>query len=77
MKYLLILVIAGLMIMVVVSLVRGIIAFMQSTRDDLNHDYGDGPCPMQLRQNKMMFYRILFQGAAVLVVAVLLALGSK
>ena len=77
MKYLLILVIAGLMIMVVVSLVRGIVAFMQSTRDDLTHDYGDGPSPMQLRQNKMMFKRILFQGAAVLVVAVLLAIGSK
>lgn len=77
MKYLLILIIAGLMIMVVVSLVRGIVAFMQSTRDDLTHDYGDGPSPMQLRQNKMMFNRILFQGAAVLVVAVLLAIGAK
>ncbi|MEO7246864.1 MAG: twin transmembrane helix small protein [Novosphingobium sp.] len=77
MKYLLILVIAGLMIMVVVSLVRGIVAFMQSTRDDLKHDYDDGPSPMQLRQNKMMFNRILFQAAAVLVVAVLLAIGSK
>ena len=77
MKYILIPVIVVLVIMVVVSLVRGIAAFMQSTREDLNHDYSTGPSPMQLKQNQMMFKRILYQGAAVLVVALLLAIGSK
>jgi len=71
------LVVAGLMIMVVISLVRGIAAFLQSTRVDLEREEGSGPSEMQLRQNKMMFNRILFQGAAVLVVAILLAAGHK
>ena len=71
------LVVVGLMIMVVVSLVRGIAAFLQSTRVDLERDAGSGPSEMHLRQNKMMFNRIMFQGAAVLVVAILLAAGGK
>ena len=77
MKYLLIPVLVVLVVMVVVSLVRGISAFMQSTRLDLERDPNAGPSPMQLKQNKMMFNRILFQGFAVLVVAVILAAGGK
>ena len=57
---------------VVYSLVRGIAAFLQSTREDLNRPEGSGPSPMQLRQNKMMMQRILFQGAAIMVVAMML-----
>lgn len=71
------LIVAGLMIMVVVSLVRGIAAFLQSTRVDLERDDNSGPSEMQLRQSKMMFNRIMFQGAAVLVVAILLAAHGK
>lgn len=67
-----ILVLVGLMAMVVVSLVRGIIAFMQSTRDDLNNPDQSGPSEMQLKQNKYMFARIMYQGLAVLVVALIL-----
>lgn len=67
-----ILVLVGLMVMVVVSLVRGIIAFMQSTRDDLNNPDQSGPSEMQLKQNKYMFARIMYQGIAVLVVALIL-----
>lgn len=77
MTYLLGIIIVGLMVMVVVSLVRGIAAFMQSTREDLDRNSGDGPSPMQLKQNQMMFKRILFQGAAILVVALALAIGHK
>lgn len=62
-----------LMIMVVVSLVRGIIAFMQSTRVDSDRSADGGASEMQLKQNRMMFNRIKFQAAAVIVVAVLLA----
>jgi hypothetical protein len=68
---LLVLILIGFMIMAVVSLVRGIAAFLQSTKDDLNTP-GTGATPMQLKQNKMMFNRILFQGLAILVVALLL-----
>ena len=68
---LLVLVIVGLVIMVVVSLVRGIVAFLQTTKSDLNTP-GNGATPMQLQQNKMMFARIKFQALAILVVAVLM-----
>ena len=68
----LILVLVGLMVMVVVSLVRGIVAFMQSTRDDLNSPDSNGPSEMQLKQNKYMFARIMYQGLAVLLVALIL-----
>ncbi|WP_126172174.1 HIG1 domain-containing protein [Altericroceibacterium xinjiangense] len=67
----LVIVIALLAIMVVVSLVRGIVAFLQSTRLDLEND-GDRATEMQLRQNQMMFARIKYQALAVVVVAVLL-----
>ena len=56
---------------VLYSLVRGIAAFLQSTREDLERD-GSGPSAMQLKQNKMMFNRILFQAGAVLIVALIL-----
>lgn len=72
MNVFLILVLVALMGMVVLSLVRGIAAFMQSTREDLESHTGSGPSPMQLKQNQLMFKRILYQGAAILVVAVLL-----
>ncbi|MEN9719014.1 MAG: hypothetical protein RIQ99_1892 [Pseudomonadota bacterium] len=65
----LILVIVALMGMTVVSLVRGIAAFMHSTRADLERPEGSGPSEMQLKQNKLMMQRILFQAAAILVVA--------
>jgi hypothetical protein len=72
MKYLLIPIIVIAMGFVVVSLVRGIIAFMQTTRSDLETE-GTGPSPMQLRQNEMMFARIKYQALAVIVVVILLA----
>ncbi|GGZ00574.1 HIG1 domain-containing protein [Novosphingobium colocasiae] len=68
-------VIVGLMIMVVITLVRGIIAFLNSTKEDLNRAPGDGPTPNQLLQNKLMFKRIQYQAAAILVCAVLLAMA--
>ena len=71
MNTLLVIVIVVLAIMVVVSLVRGIVAFMQSTKLDLESG-GDRVQEMQLRQNKMMFARIKYQALAIVVVAVLL-----
>jgi len=72
MSYVLIPVLLILMVMVVVSLVKGIAAFMQSTREDLERPEGAGPSEMQLKQNKMMYARILYQGIAIVVVAILL-----
>ncbi len=74
MNTVLVIVIVGLAIMVVVSLVRGIVAFMQSTKLDLESD-GDRAGEMQLRQNKMMFARIKYQALAIVVVAVLLMIN--
>ena len=65
-------VIVILMIMVVVSLVRGIVAFMKSTKLELDRDESSGPSEMQLVQNKMMIARIKYQALAVVVVAILM-----
>ena len=72
MKYILIPIFVVLVAMVVVTLVRGIISFLQGAKVDLN-DTGTGPTAMQLRQNQMMFARIKYQALAVIVLAVLLA----
>jgi len=72
MSYILIPLIAILMIMVVVSLVRGIIAFLHSTKLDLENDDNTAVTEMQLRQNKAMFARIKYQALAVVVVALLI-----
>ena len=66
-----VLVIVGLAIMVVISLVRGIIAFLRTSKDDLATP-GGGATPMQLQQNKMMVARIKYQALAIIVVAALM-----
>ena len=77
MTYLLVPVIVVLMAMVVYSLVRGIMAFLKSTRTDLERGDAPGASEMQLLQNRMMFNRIKYQAAAVLVVALLLAVAKS
>ncbi len=58
-------------------LIKGIITFLKTTEADLKSD-GSGPSASSLRQNKAMFGRILFQGLAVLIIALLLlAKGSN
>jgi hypothetical protein len=59
------------MVFVVVSLVRGIVAFLQSHRADIDAG-GERQREMQLKQNKMMINRILFQGVAIVIVVLLL-----
>jgi hypothetical protein len=76
MNYILVPVIVVLVVFVVISLVRGIVAFLGSTKEDLNRDpNATGPTANQLLQNKMMFNRIKYQAAAVLVVALLMAMA--
>ncbi|MBM0170716.1 HIG1 domain-containing protein [Altererythrobacter sp. C41] len=76
MTTLLVIVLVVLMGLVVYSLVRGIVAFLKSTKIDLEREDTGVATEMQLMQNKMMFARIKYQALAVLVVAVLLAVSS-
>ena len=71
-------VIVILMIMVVYSLVRGIVAFLQDTKLDLERDESSGPSANQLLQNKMMFARVKWQAITIGLLAVLvLVAGSQ
>jgi hypothetical protein len=70
----LIIVLVVLMGLTVFSLVRGVIAFMKSTKIDLETGRGETASEMQLMQNRMMMSRIKYQALAVLVVAVLLVM---
>lgn len=70
-------VIVALMGLTLFTLVRGIAAFMSSTRTELERTDSTGPSEMQLKQNKLMFRRIFYQAAAILVVALLLFANQK
>ncbi len=76
MNVLLIIVLAILCVMVVVSLIRGIVAFLQTTKVDLENNTGENVTEMQLMQNRAMFARIKYQALAVLVVAVILMISQ-
>ena len=76
MNTILIIALVFLSIMVVVSLVRGIIAFLKPTKVDLENNTSETVTEMQIMQNKAMFDRIKYQGLAILVVAILLAVAS-
>ena len=64
------------MIMVVVSLVRGVIAFLKSTKVDLQTGQQQDATDMQLRQNKAMMSRVKWQAAAIIILAVIMAVAS-
>jgi len=72
MNWFLILVIGALMALTLITLVRGIAAFMATTKAELERPEGSGPSEMQLKQNKLMFRRIFYQAAAIVVVAILI-----
>jgi hypothetical protein len=55
------------------SLIKGIAAFLRTTKIDLETGEGETATDMQLAQNKAMFARIKYQGLAIAVVAILLA----
>ncbi len=67
----LVILIIGFMIATVVALVRGIAAFLQQSRADIDAG-GDGATNSAKMQNKMMFARIQFQALAVLACVILL-----
>ncbi len=76
MNTILIIALVLLLIMVLVSLVRGIVAFMKSTKVDLETGSAEQVTDMQMKQNKMMFARIKYQALAIVVVVVLLAVAN-
>jgi len=77
MNYILIPLVVVLAALTVITLVRGIAAFLASTKEDLERPEGSGPTANQLLQNKLMFRRILFQGGAIVVVAIILFAARK
>ena len=72
----LIIVLAIICVMVVVSLIRGIIAFLQTTKIDLENNTGETVTEMQLAQNKAMFARIKYQALAIVVVVIIMAVAG-
>jgi hypothetical protein len=74
MNTLLVILIVAAAIAALVSLIRGIVAFLKSTETDLKAGV-DGPGSSAVQQNKMMFARVGFQALAVLLCVVLLAMN--
>jgi len=77
MNYILIPALIILCILVVVSLIRGVIAFLKTTKIDLETGKGETVTEMQMLQNKAMFARIKYQAAAIAVVAVIALLANS
>ena len=75
MAYVLVPVLLVLMGLVAYSLIRGIVAFLKTTKIDLETGEGTTATDMQLLQNKAMFARIKYQFLAIVVVAILLAVS--
>ena len=76
MTYLLVIVLVVLMGLTFFSLVRGIIAFLQTTKVDLENNTGETVTEMQLKQNQAMFARIKYQALAIVVVVIILAISK-
>lgn len=73
MNYVLVPVLLVLMGLVAFSLIKGIIAFLRTTKIDLETGEGETATDMQLAQNKAMFARIKYQALAIVVVAIIMA----
>jgi len=73
MTYVLIPALLILMGLTAFSLIKGIVAFLKTTKIDLETGESTTATDMQLAQNKAMFARIKYQGLAIAVVAILLA----
>lgn len=75
MNFFLIAALLVLMGLVLFSLIRGIIAFLKTTRIDLETGEGETVTDMQMAQNKAMFARIKYQALAIVMVAIILAVA--
>ena len=61
-----------LMALPLFSLIRGVVAFLQTTKIDLQSGDAQNATEMQLAQNKMMMSRIKYQTLAIVVVVVMM-----
>ncbi|KWV92258.1 HIG1 domain-containing protein [Erythrobacter sp. YT30] len=77
MNYILIPLLVILCVLVVVSLIRGVVAFLKTTKIDLETGEGETATDMQLAQNKAMFARIKYQALAIVVVAIIFVLAQN
>lgn len=75
MTYFLIAVLLVLMGLTAFSLIRGVVAFLKTTKIDLETGEGHTATDMQLAQNRAMFARIKYQALAIVVVAIILAVS--
>lgn len=73
----LVIVLVVLMGLVAFSLVKGIIAFLKTTKIDLETGEGSTATDMQLAQNKAMFARVKYQAMAIVVIMVLGMLAAS
>ena len=76
MTWILIIALVVLMGLVLYSLIRGIVAFLQSTKIDLETGESQDATEMQMLQNKMMFNRVKYQALAIVVIGILLAISQ-
>ena len=76
MTYFLVAVLLVLMGLTAFSLIKGVVAFLQTTKIDLETGEGETATDMQLAQNKAMFARIKYQAAAIAVVVVILMIAQ-
>lgn len=73
----LVIVLVVLMGLVVFSLIRGIVAFLKTTKIDLENNTAETVTEMQLAQNRAMFARIKYQALAILVIVLILAIAGN
>ena len=71
--YLMIAALVVLMALVAISLFRGLNAFRQGIDEGV--DPATGASPMQIRQNQMMWARVKYQMAAIIVVALVMMMA--
>lgn len=72
-----VLVLMVLMGLVAFSLIKGIVAFLKTTKIDLETGEGSTATDMQLAQNKAMFARVKYQAMAIGVVMILGLLAAS
>lgn len=76
MTYILIAILIVLMGLTLYSLIRGVVAFLQTTKIDLENGNAENVAEMQIKQNKAMIARIKYQALAVVVVVIILAISQ-
>ena len=65
----LILILVAAMLATLVALIRGVIAFLKTTEEDLKNA-GSGPSESSKKQNKAMMQRVMFQAVAIIIVVI-------